>query len=250
MSYRSFDEAPLTGYTTAFYPTTLMLNDVAALQYLYGANTNYNSGNNEYSWGSGDHVYETIWDSGGNDTINASNQREGATIDLREGHWNSIGRAFYNGQRSVRDNLVIAYDTVIENAIGSRYSDTLIGNEFANLISGGNGNDTLTGGGGRDTFRFATTSEGGDEITDFASGTDRIEVVSRNFGNLSTGTLASNYFQTGTIATNSGPVFLYDNTTGALSFDQDGRNSAAPIQIARLSDNRALTFSDIQVAAA
>ena len=39
MSYRSYADAPLTGYTTRFYPTSPMLNDILAIQYLYGANT-------------------------------------------------------------------------------------------------------------------------------------------------------------------------------------------------------------------
>jgi serralysin len=37
MSYRSYESAPLSGYTQNFYPTTPMINDIAAVQYLYGA---------------------------------------------------------------------------------------------------------------------------------------------------------------------------------------------------------------------
>ena len=51
MSYRSYVGAPLTGYTvgSSSYPQTLMMYDIAALQYLYGANYNTNAGTTTYS---------------------------------------------------------------------------------------------------------------------------------------------------------------------------------------------------------
>src|SRR5688572_9417899 len=52
MTYRSFVGADLTGYTAAqgSYPLTLMLADIAAMQYMYGANYTTNSGNSTYEW--------------------------------------------------------------------------------------------------------------------------------------------------------------------------------------------------------
>lgn len=53
MSYRSYVNAPTSGaYTNASgsYPQTLMMNDIAALQVLYGPNYNTNSGNTVYGW--------------------------------------------------------------------------------------------------------------------------------------------------------------------------------------------------------
>ena len=152
MSYRSYDGAPLTGYTTAYYPTTPMLNDIAALQFLYGANINFHSGNDTYSWSPTKSVFETIWDGGGNDTIDATNQAEGVLIDLNSGAWSQIGLSFWNGQANVRDCLTIAYGAVIENATGSALSDTLFGNEADNLLSGAGSNDSLLGGAGLDTL--------------------------------------------------------------------------------------------------
>nr|VFJ60237.1 MAG: CARDB protein [Candidatus Kentron sp. FM]VFJ62376.1 MAG: CARDB protein [Candidatus Kentron sp. FM]VFK13915.1 MAG: CARDB protein [Candidatus Kentron sp. FM] len=133
---------------------------------------------------------------------------------------------------------------------GTSSVDTFNGGPGDDILAGGEGNDTLTGGWGKDTFRFVTADEGVDIITDFDAGTDKIEVVSSNFGNLTVGTLASNHFQYGTTASNAGPVFLYNKGTGTLSFDKDGRNSAAPVQIASLTGNRDLRYSDIQVVAA
>ncbi len=53
MSYRSYTGASTTtGLTNATwsFPTTLMLYDMAALQYMYGANYNTNSGDTVYTW--------------------------------------------------------------------------------------------------------------------------------------------------------------------------------------------------------
>ncbi|MGZ8189610.1 MAG: DUF4347 domain-containing protein [Methylococcaceae bacterium] len=150
MSYRSYAGAPLTGYNTSYYPTTPMLNDILAIQFLYGENTGYHSGNNTYQWTSTQRIYETIWDAGGIDTINASNQAQGVVLNLNAGQWCQIGVAFSNGQATVRDCLTIAYGTIIENAIGSAFNDTLTGNDVANSLEGGNGDDALNGGKGND----------------------------------------------------------------------------------------------------
>jgi serralysin len=82
-------------------------------------------------------------------------------------------------------NVSIAYNTIIENAIGGSERDYLVGNEVANTLKGnaGNdvlnglgGNDTLWGGAGADEFRFFADS-GIDTIRDFASGKDKINLA-------------------------------------------------------------------------
>ncbi|MEN9865985.1 MAG: hypothetical protein RL748_1575, partial [Pseudomonadota bacterium] len=50
----------------------------------------------------------------------------------------------------MRNNLVIAFNTVIENAVTGSGNDFLSGNAFDNRLEGGSGNDTLSGGGGND----------------------------------------------------------------------------------------------------
>ena len=145
-----------------FYPTTPMMNDIATLQYLYGANTSYHSGDDTYVFRQGQNYYQTIWDAGGNDTIRweaaFSGTQEGASLDLRPGYWsdlgNSLTRTDSNGRLlSKSDNTVAIYTTVaIENAIGSYGNDKLTGNNLANRLDGGGGNDRLTGGGGNDTL--------------------------------------------------------------------------------------------------
>ncbi|UVC10304.1 hypothetical protein IHQ71_06780 [Rhizobium sp. TH2] len=58
---------------------------------------------------------------------------------------------------------------------GSDGANTLRGNGGNNDLEGGLGDDTLTGGGGRDLFRYAML-DGGDTITDFKQGQDRIRI--------------------------------------------------------------------------
>lgn len=145
MSYRDHAGDTLDGYGSSFFPTTLMLNDILALQYLYGVNTTHKAGNDAYSWDAAASVFETIWDAGGNDTIDASNQTQGVSINLNQATWSSIGKAFSNEQGMVRDALTIAYGTVIENATGSAYADTLTGNAVDNTLDGLDGADSLYG---------------------------------------------------------------------------------------------------------
>lgn len=147
-------------YSDSYFPTTLMLNDVQALQFLYGANTTYRTGNDSYSWAGGSKVFETIVDAGGVDTISAASQTQAAKINLNSGQWSEIGIALDRGDGTmVRDNLTIAYGTVIENATGSRFNDTLIGNVVANVLNGGQGSDSMTGGNGDDTYYIENVND-------------------------------------------------------------------------------------------
>lgn len=170
MSYRSYENAPLTGYTQSYYPTTPMVNDIKAMQYLYGANTSYNSGDTTYSWTAGSRVYEAIWDGGGTDTIDWSNQSSAAEINLNAGTWSKLGPSYYSKWPTTEDRtMMIAENVVIENATGGSGNDTLIGNTVSNVLTGGAGDDTLTGGSGDDRFVFAS-GFGADIISDFTAG--------------------------------------------------------------------------------
>jgi Ca2+-binding RTX toxin-like protein len=64
----------------------------------------------------------------------------------------------------------------IENVVGSLAPDLLMGDNGANRLTGGVGADTLRGGGGADTFVFTDRLDFGDDIRDFQSGLDKIEI--------------------------------------------------------------------------
>ena len=126
-------------------PSTGMLWDITGIQRIYRPNEEYNTGNDHYFFDLTDSHLQALWDAGGIDTINLTNQAQDNVIDLHEG-----ARSSLNG---VANSLLIAYGTTIENARGGFGNDTLQGNEIRNLLFGNQGNDTLEGNGGNDVLR-------------------------------------------------------------------------------------------------
>ncbi len=127
-----------------------MLLDILAIQYLYGANMTTRAGDDSYVFSNATEEFKCIWDAGGFDTFDLSNQTLGATIDLRAGNFSSIGRK--NNGTAANGNIGIAYNVIIEDAIGGTGNDKITGNDVANHLWGGKGNDTLDGGAGADTL--------------------------------------------------------------------------------------------------
>lgn len=64
-------------------PITPLPDDIAAAQYLYGANMSTNAGDTRYKINAGDQLH-TIWDAGGHDIIDTTSYNAGAVIDLRD----------------------------------------------------------------------------------------------------------------------------------------------------------------------
>ena len=110
---------------------------------------------------------------------------------------------------------------------GGDGDDTLDGGDGEDFLTGGAGSDVLTGGAGADLFDFQFASHGPDEITDFASGTDKIRVSASGFGG---GLIAG-----GAVSLVSGSDPAADGelrassstipTTGSLFWDADGTGS-------------------------
>jgi serralysin len=219
-------------------PSTPMVHDVAIIQAKYGADMTTRTGDTTYGFNSTADVTNaamkfqpgemltifTIWDAGGNDTLDLSGYYTDSVIDLRPGAYSSAGGfgaynpayadldpsalskadylAFVNANNSaagfasrtaaydlyfggreganegipwfeisggdtlMENNIGIAYGAVIENAIGGHGDDRINGNSAANRLTGGNGADT-----------FIFVNDGSiDTITDFKSGTDKIDL--------------------------------------------------------------------------
>lgn len=141
MSYSTV--AFFNGGNSSYYPTTPMLLDIQAIQYLYGANTSYNAGNNTYTFSDAQTYYETIWDAGGEDTIQYTGSSDGQ-INLNAGTFSQLGQSITLGNGSVQlDNVAIAYNVVIENVISGAGNDIITGNSSSNNIDGGDGADTF-----------------------------------------------------------------------------------------------------------
>jgi hypothetical protein len=118
---------------------TPMLYDLMEIQRLYGATASQNGNNTTFRWPNSP-FRETIRDTDGLDTIDASNFATDQLIDLRPGRFSNIGENSHS--------VMIMHDTRIENAIGGRGSDRIIGNELNNWLVGNGGNDILEGRGG------------------------------------------------------------------------------------------------------
>ncbi len=144
---------------------------------------------------------------------------------------------------------------------GNSLDNRLTGNGAANVLNGGDGNDTLsgasgndtlTGGAGSDTFAFTTplnAVRNVDTITDFVSGTDKIELSSAIFREMGfSGSPSSDvFFHAGSAAQDADDRILYDQSNGTLSYDADGSGALAAVQFAVLSAMPGLQYTDFVV---
>lgn len=172
MSYFSQDQNPNTQASEA-YPVTPMLADIIAIQKIYGVPENANTGDDVYrfeSFGSGNPATYTIFDTGGDDTLDFSGANGRQTISL---HPESASSVFGHS-----DVIVIARDTWIENAIGGSGFDQLMGNDRDNRLEGRDGDDRLWGSGGNDLL---IGGNGGDRL-DGGDGIDTVSYQEFNVG--------------------------------------------------------------------
>jgi len=211
MTYKSFVGSDARGVANASgsYSTTLMQSDIAAIQHMYGANYNHNSGDTTYTWNSStgmmsvngtaevgaataNKIFMTLWDGGGTDTYDLSNYSSNLTIDLRPGEGSTfstsqlaqLGGWSYPSQiasSNVYNSLLYNNNTssLIENTIGGTGNDTLTGNSANNTLNGGTGADTMTGGTGNDTYVVDNNS---DTVTEsWGEGTDTVQTTLTNY---------------------------------------------------------------------
>ncbi len=135
--------------------------------------------------------------------------------------------------------------------------DYLLGGDGDDTLNGGFGYDLFTGGLGADRFVFNNGFEGGafagggEVITDFQTGVDRIAFIGATSGFASI-TLGQNLFiqaggVTGAQGAGSGPVLIYDSAAGALWFDSNGNQAGGLNYLASLLGLPALVASDFIV---
>ena len=147
MSYTYKDLEGVEGNEFSFHPTTPMVLDIAAIQYIYGANTSFHSGNDTYRYSDTGTYHEALWDAGGIDAILYSGAAP-TFVNLNPIHGSFIGQPVFVQSNGVNvgkpvPNMWIAKGTIIENAITGTGNDILIGNGIANLLDGNLGIDTV-----------------------------------------------------------------------------------------------------------
>ena len=136
---------------------------------------------------------------------------------------------------------------------GGTGKDTLVGGNGDDLLVGGNGNDSLTGGAGKDTFRFSAAlgNSNIDVISDFTSGSDKLELLLSLFSNIkgTDGLFTFADILIGAGATKGSALgnehLIFNTSTKALYYDADGGGAGAGVQFATLTGVATLADTDV-----
>jgi Ca2+-binding RTX toxin-like protein len=151
----------------------------------------------------------------GNDTIEA-----GTGFDrIWAGSGDDYAQGGYNGDQ-------IYGEEGNDDLRGGNGLDLIVGGLGNDTIRGAKGTDTLTGGEGADVFIFEKEADGTiniDTITDYTVGTDQIQLSASVFK-----VFSNKVGQTVGLSQN----LIYDQSTGALSYDADGSGSAPALEFA------------------
>ena len=139
--------------------------DIAAIQYLYGADTSNNTGGTTYKLGT-KMGWSAIWDTGGSDRIKYDGNRDAvinlnsATLDESKhagGYLSYVkGADSYGGFTIAGDFTDALADrngetgVIIEHATGGGGDDRITGNRVDNILRGNDGADRLDGRAGDD----------------------------------------------------------------------------------------------------
>ncbi|MDO5621241.1 MAG: M10 family metallopeptidase C-terminal domain-containing protein, partial [Paracoccus sp. (in: a-proteobacteria)] len=185
MSYFSPDESPVVNGDMA-WALTPMQADIIAMENLYGVSSTIEAGNTTYFWDSNatgywkdlsdriasgaikDKFTLTLYDKGGNDTINLRGDTNAQRIDLTPGAVSDI--------MNTKGGMVIDRTTIIENVIAGSGADHITGNAANNRLEGRAGSDTIYGMAGNDTL------DGGNGF-DLLDGGDGDDSLNGGWGN-------------------------------------------------------------------
>jgi Ca2+-binding RTX toxin-like protein len=213
---------------TGAAPTALGAYDIAAIQHIYGTNAQDGTQVQSFSWNAGTSTLtQTGFAASGNVMLGIS------TADIMTGG-------------NLSDRLVgFSGNDRLDGGLGS---DTLRGGLGSDGLTGGNA-ATTGGDGASDTFVFNTLTDMTirDGIYDFEVGATNDLIALEGTG-LGLGALsASRFFTTGQTVGISGPVVIYDQPSGFLSYDRfDGGTGASTI-FAVMFNHAALTASSFVV---
>jgi serralysin len=179
---------------------------------------------------------------GGNDTYVVRNVGD-SIVEAAGGGTDTVQTAlsFYRLNAANVENLTYT-GTGSFTGIGNAGDNVITGGARADFLFAGAGIDTLVGGAGADLFFFDAAVNGVDAVADFTSGSDRLAFNQSVFAHTPTFALVQG--AGAQVATSTNSTFLYDSTTGLLSYDADGNGAGAAIAIATLSPSLSLALTD------
>jgi Ca2+-binding RTX toxin-like protein len=163
------------------WSATLGAFDIAALQERYGVHASH-TGDDVYTLTDNymQAKYQTIWDTGGVDTIayggalDAQIDLLAATLDYTPTGGGVVSFLYNTPQpdftTEIKGGFTIAHGVEIENATGGSGNDALLGNALANTLTGNAGNDTLMGREGNDLL----IGGAGNDVLDAGEGNDTV----------------------------------------------------------------------------
>ena len=109
-----------------------------------------------------------------------------------------------------------------DSLFGGSGADVIYGQDGNDRIIGGFGDDTLTGNGGRDTFSFLSVLDRGDSITDFQTGTDRLDLSAIDANTTNAAGTNDTFAFGGTTPTANGIWTVSDGANTLVYGDTDG----------------------------
>src|SRR4051812_6288063 len=131
---------------------------------------------------------------------------------------------------------------------GGAGNDVLKGGDGADQIQGGLGADALTGGAGADIFRYAATGESAgssiDQILDFTSGTDKIDLSQIDADSTLAGNQAFAFSNDGTFHGVAGELRAYDSGLGYWNVEADVNGDGNADLLIHVTTNAPLTSTD------
>jgi hypothetical protein len=199
------------GFATASTSAqTYMMYDIAALQYMYGANFSQLGQNNVYTWSEttgtefvngvsqgtpvDNHIFETIWTEGANSTYDLNNFSQNQVDDMNPGGWmdfstsqladlNAYAFSKPTGEIFARGDIYNALEyngdpgSLIDNIITGPGDDIIVGNAANNIVDGGGGTNTFVERGNHTDYQFQQLNTGYIQITDSINGRDGTDQV-------------------------------------------------------------------------
>lgn len=203
----------------------------------------------------------------GNYTLNATGSINVTASSTAGTHTLRVGQT--------ADNVKVDASGIAANGlkfVGNANKNTFIGTQKDDVFIGNSGDDKFTGGSGADTFVYgkvitktatgdkatvaqtyndvASSLTGVDTITDFVSGTDKIQLNRDLFSSFtSSGAIsATNLKQgAGAVATTASEFLVFDSTSHTLYYDADGSGAGAQVALVTLTGVNTLAVGDFSI---